>query len=186
LAALEDSTAGSTEQWFGLQGSNLSGSLTLPAVSATLANLALAINTASGKDAGNVAATPIGWSTVNNSGLTLSGDQKSASGDLTALNIADLVSGSLSFAISKTTVTQGTLLTLALSNLALQIGTAGFGLSITGGTLKLAALDDGATGSSAQWFGLQGSNLSGSLTLPAVSATIANLALAVNTASGID
>src|SRR5205807_805554 len=141
---------------------------------------------ASGIDASNTAATPLDWTTVNNSGLTLSGDVKSASGDLTALNIADLVSGSLSFAVSKTTVSQGTLLTLALSNLALQIGTAGFGLAITGGSLKLAALADVTAGSSAQWFGLQGSNLSGSLSLPAVSATIANLALAVNTASGID
>src|SRR5260370_4922460 len=92
--------------------------------------------------------------------MTLKADQKPASGDLSAINLAGLVTGGTHFSVTRTLVTvatpalsQAPLLTLSLSAMALRIGSGGFGLSITGGAVTFPALADPTTDSTPQWIG---------------------------------
>src|SRR5258708_7042030 len=155
-------TDGAGLSWFGLNGTGLSGTLTIPGVAASVANLSVQVNQAKG-----TGATAIDWTTVTGSGLSLAGSLLKAEGDLTSLDVFGLLSGSAHFAISKTlvtltspVVTSQPLLAVALSNLQLAVGTAGYGLQITSGSINAASLTDGA---GLSWFGLNGSGLSGSL-----------------------
>src|SRR5437660_7400109 len=92
------------------------------------------------------------------------------------------------FSLSKTPVTLTSppvtdqpLLAFSFSQLNLAIGTTTFGLSITSGSIKAAALSDGA---GASCYGLPGTGLSRSLNIPGVSATVAGLEVKVNQFSG--
>ena len=123
------------------------------------------------------------------------------SGDLASLNIFNLITGSALFGISVFTINvsfsgsgtpdlmNATLLTLALSNLQLSVGAGSFGLAITGGNLGIAAItapnpSSGAT-DDRTWIAVDASGISGSLTLgTAVSASVSNLAIQINEASG--
>src|SRR5260370_12550916 len=123
--------------------------------------------------------------------MTLKADQKPASGDLSAINLAGLVTGGTHFSVTRTLVTvatpalsQAPLLTLSLSAMALRIGSGGFGLSISGGTVTFAALADPTTGSTRQWIGFDSSGLAGALTPPQLTATLANGGGPVNSESG--
>src|SRR5258708_2563045 len=176
-------TDGAGLSWFGLNGTGLSGTLTIPGVAASVANLSVQVNQAKG-----TGATAIDWTTVTGSGLSLAGSLLKAEGDLTSLDVFGLLSGSAHFAISKTlvtltspAVTNQPLLTVALSNLQLAVGAAGYGLQITSGSINAASLTDGA---GLSWFGLNGNGLSGSLTIPGVGASVANLSVQVNQAKG--
>ena len=76
------------------------------------------------------------------------------SGTLESLNIVNLITGSAQFAIGMSTINLSTgdgtpdlngatLVTVALSNLNLQVGVGGYGMTLTGGTLGLAAITPG-------------------------------------------
>ncbi len=77
----------------------------------------------------------------------------SVSGTLANLNLFNLLSGSAAFAISVSTInvsfsgqgnpdlTNASLITIALSNLRLAVGTGSFGLAITSGNLGIAAIE---------------------------------------------
>src|SRR5207253_2060190 len=181
-AALSD---GAGASWFGLHGTGLSGSLNVPGVLATVAGLEVKVN----KFSGNASAA-IDWTqtalTSTNVGLATA--ILAAEGDLTSLNVFDLLSGSMHFSLSKAPVTLSSpsvtgqpLLAFSFSQLNLAIGTTTFGLSITSGSIHAAALSDGA---GASWFGLHGTGLSGSLNVPGVLATVAGLEVKVNKFSG--
>src|SRR5207302_1636047 len=181
-AALSD---GAGASWFGLHGTGLSGSLNIPGVTATVAGLEVKVNQFSGS-----ASAAIDWTqtTLNGTGVGLMTAILAAEGDLTSLNVFDLLSGSMHFSLSKAPVTltapsvnDQPLLAFSFSQLNLAIGTTTFGLAITGGSIKAAALSDGA---GASWFGLHGTGLSGSLNVPGVTATVAGLEVKVNQFSG--
>src|SRR5438445_685126 len=181
-AALSD---GSGASWFGLHGTGLSGSLNVPGVLATVAGLEVKVNQFSG-----TATAAIDWTqaALSSTNVGLMAEMLGAEGDLTSLNVFDLLSGSMHFSLSKTPVTltappvnNQPLLSLSLSELNLAIGTTHLGLAITGGSIKAAALSDGA---GASWFGLHGTGLSGSLNVPGVTATVAGLEVKVNQFSG--
>src|SRR2546430_2150069 len=181
-AALSD---GAGASWFGLHGTGLSGSLNIPGVTATVAGLEVKVNQFSGS-----ASAAIDWTqtALNGTGVGLNTAILAAEGDLTSLNVFDLLSGSMHFSLSKApvtvtapSVTGQPLLAFSFSQLNLAIGTTTFGLAITGGSIKAAALSDGA---GASWFGLHGTGLSGSLNVPGVTATVAGLEVKVNKFSG--
>src|SRR5438309_667081 len=181
-AALSD---GAGASWFGLHGTGLSGSLNIPGVSATVAGLEVKVNRFSGS-----ATAAIDWTqtALTSTGVDLMNAILAAEGDLTSLNVFDLLSGSMHFSLSKSPVTLTSppvnhqpLLAFSFSQLNLAVGTPTFGLSITGGTIHAAALSDGA---GASWFGLHGTGLSGSLNVPGVTATVAGLEVKVNQFSG--
>src|SRR5437660_541913 len=181
-AALSD---GAGASWFGLHGTGLSGSLNIPGVSATVAGLEVKVNQFSG-----AATAAIDWTqtALNGTSVGLMTAILAAEGDLTSLNVFDLLSGSMHFSLSKAPVTLTSppvnsqpLLSFSFSQLNLAIGTTTFGLSITSGSIHAAALSDGA---GASWFGLHGTGLSGSLNVPGVTATVAGLEVKVNQFSG--
>src|SRR5438309_1093120 len=181
-AALSD---GAGASWFGLHGTGLSGSLNIPGVTATVAGLEVKVNKFSG-----TASAAIDWTqaALTSTGVALASQILAAEGDLTSLNVFDLLSGSMHFSLSKSPVTLTSppvnnqpLLAFSFSQLNLAIGTTTFGLAITGGSIKAAALSDGA---GASWFGLHGTGLSGSLNIPGVTATVAGLEVKVNQFSG--
>src|SRR2546429_268864 len=181
-AALSD---GAGASWFGLHGTGLSGSLNIPGVTATVAGLEVKVNQFSGN-----ASAAIDWTqtALTSTGVGLASQILAAEGDQTSLNVFDLLSGSMHFSLSKAPVTLSSpsvtgqpLLSFSFSQLNLAIGTTTFGLSITGGSIRAAALSDGA---GASWFGLHGTGLSGSLNVPGVTATVAGLEVKVNKFSG--
>ncbi len=85
--------------------------------------------------------------------ITYTGPVLSVSGSLSGINLFNLIVGSADFAISLTTtniafagtgkadLVGATLITLALSNLNVMVGTAGVGLAITSGDLGIAAIE---------------------------------------------
>ena len=93
------------------------------------------------------------------------------------LNIYNLITGSANFAMSQTTVnakiggttlTGATLLTVGLSDLQAGTGTAGFGLTVSGGDIGIAVLEapTPATGTDTRyWLAVNGSNLAATLSL---------------------
>src|SRR5207253_8327015 len=92
-------------------------------------------------------ATPADQLSVVLTPINLTTDQVFVSGDLTSLNIANLVSGSAHFEVTKQTIhvnqggsTEATLLTFGLSNLNLNVGTDTFGVTINGGSIAIAAI----------------------------------------------
>src|SRR5207244_5687565 len=145
-------------------------------VTATVAGLEVKVN----KFSGNATAA-IDWTqtALTSTNVGLASQILAAEGDLTSLNVFDLLSGSMHFSLSKApvtltapSVTGQPLLAFSFSQLNLAIGTTTFGLAITGGWIKTAALSVGA---GASLFGLPGTGLSGSLNVPGVTATGAGL-----------
>src|SRR5438445_372756 len=98
-AALSD---GAGASWFGLHGTGLSGSLNVPGVTATVAGLEVKVNQFSG-----TATAAIDWTqtALTSTGVGLASQILAAEGDLTSLNVFDLLSGSMHFSLSKTPVT---------------------------------------------------------------------------------
>src|SRR5262249_12934643 len=128
-------------------------------------------------------------------------------GDVTDLSIAaGLITGHSGFSVTLDTVdadlngdntidatagdvNDGTLFTLSLTDLHLNIGTSDFGVSITGGEVDIAALTPatpaGPATDTRQWVGIQATGLSGSLTLGTIaSASVNGLNVHVNRATG--
>ncbi|TMD73457.1 MAG: hypothetical protein E6I81_04345, partial [Chloroflexi bacterium] len=189
LASLKDPGA-SGQSWFGLDTENLGGQLVAPGVSATLTNGMIQLNQASG-----TGATALDWrqSSLADAGLILNGPLATVAGDLSNLDIFKLVTGSASFSLSRTLVntqspalTNAPLLTGSLSisgSQQLRLGTAAFGVTLTGGSLRVAALSDPGT-SGRSWLGLDAENITGHLVGPGVKADVSNGQVQLNRASG--
>ena len=125
-----------------------------------------------------------------------------ASGSVDQLDLLNLLTGSAMFSFTRATVdadVDGTagfnpttdisganLITFGLGSLHLSLGTPGFGLAITGGTIALVELAPSDTSDARRWFAVEANALTGSLTLPIVNATASELALAINSATGSD
>ena len=109
-----------TRSWIVVEATNLGASLTLPGVTATVSDVGIKINRASGLLNGTTAASPINWVTgvdVNESGtftpaavqimggpLTQTGGGFAVDGELADLDILGLMTGSARFALSQDTV----------------------------------------------------------------------------------
>ena len=167
----------------------------MPGLTFTVSSLQISSNSAGG------GASPLDWTKVQTGGVAIL-DANGAthtiamtadtplviSGDA-SIDVAGLLAGSTHFVISQSTVdvpsvgeTGANLLTIALSNVHLAVGTTSIGAQIGGGSLTIGLLV--AASGPKRWFGLSSSSLSASLVLPGVTATISNLNIQVNEASG--
>ncbi|HVP75835.1 MAG TPA: hypothetical protein VMS63_07420, partial [Gaiellaceae bacterium] len=184
--------ASGPQRWFGLSSSGVSASLVLPGVTATIADLSVQVNEASG------GATALDWALLPVNPLgPLSGDQLSAEGTLENLSIFGILSGSahVSFArqtvdvqLSGGTILQGaTLVSFSLGlggGNTLQAGVPGFGLTVTDGTLLVAAIAPAASSDGRRWIAVQGNGLAATLTIPGITATVSSLDVSFNTGTG--
>ncbi|HKI92395.1 MAG TPA: hypothetical protein VJ986_08830, partial [Gaiellaceae bacterium] len=186
--------------WTGIQASGMAGSLTLGTIaSATLAGVSFSLNTAAGTSATGTLATPIDWTTVPGSGLTLTGATAlEVSGSLTNLSVAGFLAGSADFRVVRqtsdattstgATVTGGDLILLQLSNLFLRVGTASVGVTISSGNLSLAAFSGTLMGAASpaptySWVALDAENVAATLAVPGITAGVQNLTVKLNQAS---
>ena len=189
VASLKATTTGDTREWLGVQGEDLGGTLTTPA--ATVTGLSLAINRAEGASA-TTAAAPLTWLTdLPEAGLSIEGDATTIAGRLASLSLADgLITGAATVLWTHEAVSvkpgsapaaAGTLTRLALSELALSVGDAGFGLTLApGGTLDVVIVSSGTD----RWTGAVGQGLGGTLALGELATvTVPSLSLVLNQAS---
>ncbi len=204
--------------WIAVDATGLSASIAFgTAVTASVASLSIQINNASGSSSVSGAASALNWhddfSPAINPGSGLPGSVdltiaftqslEQVSGTLTSLNIFNLITGSASFSVGVTAInlnlgdgtpdlSNATLVTVALSNLSLQIGVGGYGMTLTGGTLGLAAITpgpipSGTTGASDNrlWVAVDGSIQTATLNLgPNITASAINVTVEINQASG--
>ena len=205
IAAITPTLSTDTRRWVAVVGHDLGASLNLAGfVTATLDNVELQVNSFSG------GATVLNWQTsldlnsdgtvggpadqlvVNSVPVDLTSDLTKVEGDLTSLNIANLVSGSAHFEVTKRTIhvnqapaAEATLITFGLSNLHLSVGTDTFGVSITGGSVAIAAITPTLSTDTRRWVAVIGHDLGASLNLAGfVTATLDNVELQVNNFSG--
>src|SRR6185312_4328679 len=124
--------------------------------------------------------------------IDLTDDKTVVSGDLTNLNIADLVSGSAHFEVTKQTIhvnqggsTAATLMTFGLSSLNLTVGTAAFGVTINSGSVAIAAITPTDASDTRRWLAVRGTELVATLNLGGfVTATLQHVEVRVNRFSG--
>ncbi len=226
LALLRPATPSSgsdNRYWLAITATNLAGTLSLgTGVSASVQGGSIAINEAGGTVP--TTAAPINWTTaldLNNDGqYGTAADQVDAgagipapntvalpinettsealvAGSLTALNIDGLLTGSASFALSRSvvnatagteTLTSATLLTIGLSGLTVAGGAGSFGVSVGGGDLGIAVLQPPATANDNRyWLAVTASGLSGSLNLAGdVTASVQGVTVSINQFGGQD
>ena len=186
--------AADSRRWFGLTSSSLGATLVLPAITASVSNLAIDVNQASG------GAAAIDWSTLGSDNpftTPLVGTQLRAEGDLTNLNIFGILSGGahVAFARQTTDVSLGggtyllgaTLLSFGLSfdsTHTLIAGTSGLGLTINAGTLLVASIAPADTADGRRWVAVQGLGLGAAIEIPGATATVTSLDVSFNGATG--
>ena len=142
---------------------------------------------------------------MTGSGLTLKTGIVGVSGDLTNLNLFDVFTGAIKFAVAVQDVDvdldgnntidldNAKLLTLSLSldedagvateDYFLQFGTSSAGVKITDGSLRLALLaPSNTTADSRRWRAIQATGLSATMTIPGVTGTVTNTGIAFNQA----
>ena len=145
---------------------------------------------------------------VDGVAVTQTAERLKVAGDLVDLDIFGLLSGAAGFEVSRdlvdvdldgvtstVEVDNAVLLTFGLTldeaapgdpeTRFLRVGTAGFGLEIHDGTVRVAALAPAAAADARRWLAVQASGLSATLTLPFVNASVANVKLDVNRAGGL-
>ena len=157
VASLSSADPADTRRWLGIEASGLSGSLSVPGVTGTASGLGLRINTASGAVDG-LEAEVIDWAArLPQTGLTLTDGTTTLLGTLNLLSIADgLLTGSANFAVTRQDVAVlpdaaapavGAVLSrITLTQLALSVGSADFGVTLgQGGTLEVAVVRTGET-----------------------------------------
>ena len=202
--------------WIAATGLNLAASLSLTSnVTAAVASLSLELNQYGGTDSSdNANTTPLNWTQFNpeiNPGASLPSPvtltitygaqaQVTLGGRLTNLNIFNLFKGSADFGISDISpvtvtpptgpqVTDGTLITVGLSNIVASAGTGGFGLSISGGDLGLAIIEPPAPAmgtDSRYWIAVDATGIGASLNLGGISASVMSLGVQANQFGGTD
>ncbi|HET6548786.1 MAG TPA: calcium-binding protein, partial [Solirubrobacter sp.] len=193
-----DVLAGDTRQWSAIKVEDAGGSIALGgALSATAAHVDVEINSASGTTNGTTGtpAQPLDWTAaaLADAGITTALAEFKLEGDLTGVDIAGVFSGSAHFALASNSVsvsslglTNARLSTFSVSEL--QLDTA-FGLTIDSGTIQVVSLQPSETAAAAgdarKWSAIAVTGLSGSLDIAGIfSATVANLNLKVNSATG--
>ncbi|HMC71177.1 MAG TPA: hypothetical protein VKJ07_18615, partial [Mycobacteriales bacterium] len=196
VAVLSDPASSAT--WVGVYGTGLGANLAAPGVVADVSNLVLKLNKADGTT------IALDWSNVSGASATVQSlpidvSFFSVEGDLSNLSVASLITGSAHFTVGVqtvsltlsdgSTVASATLLTLSLSKLQLRVGIGSFGLTIgdgtaTSATVGIATIAPNDAADTRRWLAIVSSNLSVSLTLPVVSASIGGVAIQANRASG--
>ena len=214
-----------TRKWLAVQASGLGASLNVGSLlTAELENVSLQVNQASPAvptptpvldwtaafdiDANGVFGEVDDLLIVDGTPIELTTDKLAVAGDLATLSIAGLVNGSAHFEITKQTVDvnldddpltaeleAATLITIGLSEIELSIGTADFGVAITGGAIQVAALapkpptitapGTPAPSDARRWLAVQASGIGASLNAgDLLSAALEDVALEINQASG--
>jgi hypothetical protein len=126
--------------------------------------------------------------------VTYTGEYLRISGSLNSIDIFGLVTGGADFGVERklvdvdpdggsdvdTSHAEVPLVMFGLDNLSLNVGGAGFGLVISGGSFGLASIDTG----SESWTAVKASGISGSLTLSGISASIDSFTLEINQYGG--
>ena len=210
VAYISPSSSTDTRRWVAVKGVGLTGALDLGGVvTATAGGIDISYNSASG------GASPLNWTTavdLDNTGsagtfaadpvtvlgttVDLTGGGTSVSGSLTGVNVADVLTGSADFNVTKESVSvnddgdtgtpavDSVLLAVLLSNLSLRIGTADVFASVNAGTVNVySASPTVADGRS--WLAVDASGLGGSLQLGSLaSATLSNVVIRVNRVTG--
>ncbi|HKN53260.1 MAG TPA: hypothetical protein VJX66_12195, partial [Amycolatopsis sp.] len=143
----------SDHSWLGLSVSGLSAAVVAPQVNAGVTNGFILLNHPSGTG------TPaLNWTDTGlaDAGLTMKVTTARVGGDINQIDVFGVVRGSASFSVGWSLVTttdpsltDASLLTGSLSvdptkNQQLQLGTSGFGITLTDGTINLASLTDPA------------------------------------------
>ncbi|HSO01150.1 MAG TPA: hypothetical protein VLS46_01385, partial [Gaiellaceae bacterium] len=205
IAALAPALETDTRRWVAVQADGLAASLTLPLVTASVENVAVEVNRASGGGA------VLDWTTtidtdesgpftpgplvVYGQALRLTNDRLAIKGDIVGLDIAGFVKGTAKFELTTGTVTikptpaeapvAATLMTLGLTEVNLTIGDAtGVHFAISGGSLALATLKPTATTDHRSWMVLKGSLAGASLVgIPNLTLPAENLVLEINRGS---
>ncbi|MDX6411750.1 MAG: hypothetical protein QOE91_1266, partial [Gaiellaceae bacterium] len=213
IASIAANAGDTTRRWVVLQGKDLAATLALPGVTASVSDLVVEINRASG--------TPLNWTTaldldrdgtfgdqltVNAIPIALRAARFSVSGELTNLDVFGLLTGAAKFSVTRQVVdaeVDGTagfntaaghdlvgaaLLTFSLDltgpSRFFDVGTAGFGLRVDDGIVLVAALAPSDPTDPRRWLAVQASGLVATLVLPGVTASVADVAIVVNRASG--
>ena len=176
LAAKAPAT-GDTRRWLAITAQNVSASLKLPGVQASVVNLALDINRAAGTLAGQPAPQALNWGAAIDTdetgaftatgvpGITQTQDKLAVSGDLVGLDVLGLLTGAAHFDLQRDIVDldldhngtidvqDATLVTFTVdlngADKFLQVGTDTFGLRINDGTINIAAISAKAPASPA-------------------------------------
>jgi hypothetical protein len=202
-----------SETWTAVNADGISGSLTLPGISASIDSFTLEMNQYGGSATG-----PLDWTTsVDLTGdgdwdgegvvdpgealptpvtmeMNYTGEYLHISGSLNSIDIFGLVTGGADFGVERKLVDidpdggsdvdtghgEVPLVTFGLDNLSLNVGGTGFGLVISDGSFGLASIDTG----SESWTAVNATGISGSLTLPGVTASINDFTLEINQYGG--
>ena len=115
----------------------------------------------------------INWTTIVGSGLTMTTEALGIAGHIETLSIGGVLTGKTDFAFARP---QTDLLTGSLSNLELSAGTALFGATVTGSSIKVALLSQGTN----RFLGIEANGLTISATLPGFTGAITNGGVRVN------
>ena len=136
--------------------------------------------------------------------VTLRGAQTAVAGELTNLNLFDLITGGANFALTSQSVDvdldgdgnaltgeqldNATLLTVALSDVTLFVGIDGVGLALTGGSIGIAVISAPApaTGTDTRsWTAVSADDVGVELDLPEITADVSEVSLRIGSASGL-
>ena len=186
VAALAPAGGVTTRRWTAVAATGVSGSISVGgAFSATVSGLQINVNSSS-PVAGAVDFTGL-------AGISTADGTTEVKGQLTSVNIADVVSGSAGFSITKSNVSfsaggaaseAGTLVVFTLDSLQLAVGVTGFGLAITGGSITVASLAPTTGDLARRWTAVAATGVSGSINVGgAFSATVSGLQINVNSSS---
>ena len=120
--------------------------------------------------------------------ITQTRDRLVISGELTNLNVFNLITGSAHFAVTRQrvdvkvsptqTLDNAGLLTIALSELNLDVGVDGVGLSISSGNIGIATINEAAPGTRT-WTALSANDIAVALDLPGIAASVTGAQLKV-------
>jgi hypothetical protein len=225
LAHIKSTVTGDSRSYLGIKASLADASLVgIDGLTASVSNVSVLINQASGDDGFGLGAEPLDWSSMidldDTNGLDFNdvvdpGQYLDPAVDLTldftgelfqaggsiALDLFGLVAGSGDFVFRKQqvsvklsdteTLSDASLIMLAMSNVNASVGINGVGFVVAGGTLGLAQIkpssDDVDAGDSRSYLGVKGSLGSASLVgIDGLEASVTNLTVQINSASGDD
>ena len=206
IAVLTEPVAVGTRSWTAVSANSLDIALALPGITASVSDLVFNVGQSSPTGTGPLDwATSIdldaddGFGTAGtvDPGATLSpavdlsitqdGDGLQISGSLTNLNVFNFITGSADFAVTRQlvdvkvspteTLDNAGLLTIALSDLSLDIGISGVGLTVTGGNIGIATINESL--GTRSWTALSANSITVALALPGIAATVTGAQLRV-------
>src|SRR4029078_12676371 len=167
VASLAPTTGTLTRRWTAVQATGVTGSISVGgAFSATVTGLQINVNSSS------VGAGAVDFTTL--AGISTPDGTTEVKGQLTSVDIAGGVSGSAGFSLTKSNVNfsaggaasePGTLVVFTLDSLNLAVGVTGFGLAITGGSIKVASLPPPPGTLPRRWTAVQATGVTGSISV---------------------